>query len=141
VSGPERSFWNYWGKAKPSDGGAQYHRLAYHSLDVAAVGTVYLEQSPTLLDMVSARLRSSRAAFISWTGFFLALHDLGKFSETFQSLRMDLVRELQEREGRADSYTERHDTLGYWIWKDLDDVGELVGVFPANAGLNQSICA
>lgn len=133
----ECGFWNYWGKAIPSVDSAAYHRLVYHSLDVAAVGTVYLKQSPALLDMACARLRCSRAAFISWAGFFLALHDLGKFSDTFQSLRMDLVRELQGREGRADSYTERHDTLGYWIWKDLDDhLLDDIGVVGRSSDIN-----
>lgn len=118
-------FWNYWGKARPENDGPQFHRLVYHSLDVAAVGTVYLEQAGTFVDACCRRLNCNRAAFISWASFFLAMHDLGKFSDTFQSLRSDLVQALQGRAGRGDSYTVRHDTLGYWAWKDLCDEGFL----------------
>lgn len=110
--------WNYWGKAKPEDEGEKFHRLVYHSLDVAAVGVAFLQQSPALLDLFCSRLRCSRAAMLSWAGFFLALHDLGKFSNTFQSQRADLLATLRGEEGSARNYSERHDTLGFWIWKD-----------------------
>lgn len=122
--------WHYWGKAKPADDGPAFHRLLYHSLDVAAVGVVYLEQSSSLLDMFCLRLRCSREAFLSWTAFFLSLHDLGKFSDTFQLQRADIVAELQGREANPKSYTERHDTLGFWVWKDLAraDVMETIGL-------------
>ena len=122
-------FWNYWGKAKPTDGTSAFHRLVYHSLDVAAVGVVFLEKSPSFLDLFCVRLNCSRTAFLSWASFFLAIHDLGKFSDTFQLQREDLVAELQGRKVSSRHYTERHDTLGFWIWKDqvrgglLDNIG------------------
>lgn len=138
-------FWNYWGKAKPADSGPKFHRLVYHSLDVAAVGEAFLEQSPALLDLFCHRLQCSRAAFLSLASFFFALHDLGKFSNTFQLQRADLVMDLQGREASARNYSERHDTLGFWIWKEvardgiLDDIG-LTGIGPAINDWMRAVC-
>lgn len=120
-----KSFWSYWGKARPDDSSEDYHPLVYHSLDVAATGAIFLEQSPALVDEFCTQLNCSREAFLSWAAFFLALHDLGKFSNTFQLQRHDLVRRLQGREAQAVSYSERHDTLGYWVWSQVVQDGLL----------------
>ncbi|MGB1008258.1 MAG: HD domain-containing protein, partial [Thiolinea sp.] len=43
-------YFRYWGKAKPcAEGGQPYHLLVYHSLDVAAVGQILLQQNPAYL--------------------------------------------------------------------------------------------
>ncbi|OGT02737.1 MAG: hypothetical protein A2143_07745 [Gallionellales bacterium RBG_16_57_15] len=56
---------------------------------------------------------------MQWAAFWLSLHDLGKFSEAFQSQKPELFEALQEREpDSAKSYTERHDSLGQWLWRD-----------------------
>lgn len=129
----DQNYWNYWGKARPADGEPAFHRLVYHSLDVAAVGRIYLEQSPAFLDMCCSRLQCTREGFLSWASFFLALHDLGKFSDTFQSQIPDLVRQLQGRDAGAKNYTERHDTLGFLAWKDLvrDGILDNIGMTDA----------
>jgi CRISPR-associated endonuclease/helicase Cas3 len=49
--------------------------------------------------------------------FLLAVHDLGKFAESFQNLRPDLLQALQQRQSTK-SYPLRHDTLGFLIWLD-----------------------
>ena len=104
---------HYWGKADPNYPGApKWHPLAYHTLDVAAVGTAYLGQS-SMLKSFSGLLGCSERAFLSWSSFLLALHDLGKFSEAFQAQRPDLIFELQQREPNPTKiYNERHDSLG-----------------------------
>jgi CRISPR-associated endonuclease/helicase Cas3 len=116
---------NYWGKADPTyPHGQKWHPLAYHSLDVAAVGVAYLKQS-SLLKSCTGLLNCSEQAFLSWSAFLLALHDLGKFSEAFQSQRQDLILELQKRETNLTKiYNERHDSLGFWLWGDylVDEV-------------------
>ncbi|MHB1655768.1 MAG: CRISPR-associated helicase Cas3' [Burkholderiales bacterium] len=111
-------YFQYWGKADPNYPGEQkWHPLAYHSLDVAAVGATYLKRSPSLFKSCCELLQCSEQAFLSWSAFLLALHDLGKFSEAFQSQRPDLIQQLQ---GRAPNpgkqYSERHDSLGFWLW-------------------------
>jgi hypothetical protein len=79
----------YWGKAGKSGG---HHLLCYHSLDVAAVGVALLRQSPSLQQLLRKALPDCTSeALEGWLIFFLALHDLGKFSEAFQSQRADLM--------------------------------------------------
>jgi CRISPR-associated endonuclease/helicase Cas3 len=115
----ESVMFNYWGKADdkhPAE--PKWHPLAYHCLDVAAVGVAYLEQS-SLLKSCCGLLNCSKQAFLSWSAFLLALHDLGKFSEAFQSQRPDLVLALQKRAPNPTKiYSERHDSLGYWLWDE-----------------------
>ena len=49
--------------------------------------------------------------------FCLALHDMGKFSRAFQGLKTDLSSDLFKANPRM-QYTERHDTLGFWLWRE-----------------------
>ena len=115
----------YWGKAQAAGDAAQaLHLLSFHCLDVAAVGRTYLKRSESLLTSCRMLLGCSEEAFLSWAAFLLALHDLGKFSEAFQSQRPDLMLTLQQRTpNSAKTYSERHDSLGFWLWEDclVDD--------------------
>lgn len=44
------TYWSYWGKADPAyQGGATWHPLVYHSLDVAACGQILLDEHPKWL--------------------------------------------------------------------------------------------
>lgn len=114
------AYFRYWGKAKPPEqNGALYHLLPFHCLDVAAVGIAYLKKSSSLLTSCSQLLKCTEQEFLSWSAFFLALHDLGKFSEAFQSQRPDLIQLLQSRgPNLSKQYSERHDSLGFWLWDD-----------------------
>lgn len=127
----EGAIFNYWGKAQPSENGqTAFHLLPFHCLDVAAVGVAYLERS-ALLKSCSGLLGCSKQAFLSWSAFLLALHDLGKFSEAFQSQRPDLIWALQKREPNPTKiYSERHDSLGYWLWDEylVDEVLLKIGM-------------
>lgn len=121
----------YWGKADPAYPHEQkWHPLAYHCLDVAAVGVAYLGQS-SLLKSCCGLLDCSEQAFLSWAAFLIALHDMGKFSEAFQSQRPDLILELQGREPNPTKiYNERHDSLGFWLWEEylVDKVLSEIGI-------------
>ncbi|MGV7208440.1 CRISPR-associated helicase Cas3' [Oxalobacteraceae bacterium A2-2] len=110
----------YWGKARPTTSdGAQLHLLPLHALDVAAMGVEYLRANRSVLHLFCETLKCSEDAFLSWAAFFLALHDLGKLSEAFQSQRPDLVAKLKGRPAYEDKqYTERHDSLGFWLWTE-----------------------
>lgn len=110
----------YWGKAQPSGPeGPQYHLLPYHCLDVAAVGLEYLSQETVISNWFCGQLHCSRPAWVQWATFWLSLHDLGKFSEAFQSQKPELCEALQgRRPDPAKTYTERHDSLGQWLWRD-----------------------
>ena len=115
------SYFQYWGKAKkdPQAIGPDYHLLPYHCLDVAAVGVEYLSQHDSLSRFFCEQLSCSKEDWLNWAGFWLALHDLGKFSEAFQSQKPELFEQLQGREPNPEKpYSERHDSLGQWYWND-----------------------
>ncbi|MCJ8271863.1 MAG: CRISPR-associated helicase Cas3' [Psychrosphaera sp.] len=94
---------------------ARYHQLAYHSLDVAAVGKLILEQNLFSTDGAIARLTDDKTAFIDFFTHMLALHDIGKFATAFQSLRKFACDELVPVDASY-SYSIRHDSLGYVLW-------------------------
>lgn len=113
-------FLQYWGKARGDDGNTPpYHLLAYHCLDVAAVGIRFLQRSPSLTAFLRQELRlDSDKALLPWVALSIALHDLGKFSESFQGQRPDIVERLRSRKiDPGKPYTNvRHDSLGWLIW-------------------------
>ncbi len=114
------AYYRAWGKGQRSEEDVlAYHLLVFHCLDVAAVGVTYLKQSPALIKGFCQLLHCTESAFLSWAGFLLALHDLGKFSEAFQMQRPDLVEALcGQVPDPAKVYIERHDSLGFWLWCD-----------------------
>lgn len=116
------SYFRYWGKADPSyRAEPKWHPLAYHCVDVAAVGIEYLRRTPSIRTLLMRELRiEDERTLEHWMAFWLALHDLGKFSEAFQSQRPDLFQELRGRAPDASkSYRLRHDSLGMLFWRDV----------------------
>ena len=73
----------YWGKARPGQAAARCHLLAYHCMDVAAVGMAALQRLPGLRALFTRRLAVPEHLIEPWIAFWLALHDLGKFAESF----------------------------------------------------------
>jgi len=112
-------FYSYWGKARPNDvSGPAYHLLAYHSLDVAAVGSVLLRRDEQMRRRLVTKTGIDERSFLSLVTFFLSLHDLGKFAEGFQNIRPDLFLTLRGH-GSTKGYTGRHDSLGNLIWQGM----------------------
>jgi len=111
-------YFSYWGKARPSEAEADMHLLAYHALDVAAVGDVYLQRSPAFLSWLAEQLgQTDLDATRAWVVFWLSLHDLGKFSISFQGQRADLVERLQGGvPASLGAAGMRHDSLGMAFW-------------------------
>jgi CRISPR-associated endonuclease/helicase Cas3 len=132
LAGTRQAYYRYWGKAaKEEDGVTVCHLLPYHSLDVAAVGQALLEQHPRLRQQLAILAGLDEVSFSRWMVFFLALHDLGKFADSFQNLCPDLLAQLQHRTSRR-GYKERHDTLGFILWNQhirgvLHNLGLLTG--------------
>ena len=77
----------FWGKAQPSESGRgpRWHPLAYHSLDVAAVGNVLLASDRGFGECVSRLLGLPREDADALIRYLLALHDIGKFARKFQA--------------------------------------------------------
>jgi CRISPR-associated endonuclease/helicase Cas3 len=124
----------YWGKAAQADSnGPPCHLLAYHALDVAAVGQTLLRQHPSLLRTLADLLGMPPEIVQAWATYFLALHDIGKFGCAFQNQRPDVVDHLGG--GRsATPYTVRHDSTGWALWRS--DVARAVrdaGLLPGSA--------
>lgn len=109
-----------WGKARPEGEGAQFHLLVYHALDVTAVGATYLRHSPALLGWLKHCLGiRDDEILIRWVCFWLALHDLGKFSLSFQAQRPDIMARLQGDAPHTRGLPHvRHDSLGMWFWEE-----------------------
>ena len=106
----------YWGKARNrNDGSPEYHLLPYHCLDVAAVGYMLVTQRPKMLHSFTESTGFGPIACRHFLVMFLALHDIGKFSESFQNLRPDLFKMLQGRISNK-TYSVRHDSLGNLLW-------------------------
>src|SRR5690606_39226050 len=82
-----QSYFRYWGKASPaSEQCERFHLLPFHSLDVAACGKALIALKQFSLDSLSAEMDWPRGQVEDLFLFFLALHDLGKFSRAFQGL-------------------------------------------------------
>jgi CRISPR-associated endonuclease/helicase Cas3 len=112
------SIYRYWGKADADyPGEPKWHLLVYHSLDVAAVGYILLQQNSLLQRKFEELTGLDKETCSYWLLMFLGLHDIGKFSVSFQGLREDLLLRLQGKKP-AKPYTVRHDSLGNLLWRD-----------------------
>lgn len=106
----------FWGKSRPQpDGSNGSHALVYHSLDVAAVGSVLVRDHD--LPHVDPALAPLFPTLLAW-------HDIGKFTKTFQGKLPDLWPAVL---GPLDPIlAQGHDTAGYALLKhDLSDVVDL----------------
>ncbi len=122
-------YYRYWGKARSDQqtAEAQYHLLAYHSLDVAAVACVWWDQSqPIQNSFMQYAAGLSVQQMKAWVIFFIALHDYGKFDIRFQRKAMGawkcLQKDLQELSVMPTTdhcKTYDHGSAGlYWFDKD-----------------------
>ncbi len=112
------------------DNYAAYHLLPYHCLDVAAVGYVLLNKNPYWLKQFSKLTGIDETILKPVLIFFLALHDLGKFSESFQNIKPELLKQLQGIEKSfKHPYSKQyfgHDSIGFLLWRErvLDQISE-----------------
>jgi CRISPR-associated endonuclease/helicase Cas3 len=76
---------DFWGKANPNaQAGARFHSIAYHSLDVAAVGAELIARDRERLQRISSVAGVEVDVLRSVLPFLLALHDIGKYARVFQ---------------------------------------------------------
>jgi len=107
----------YWGKARPAADGPRYHLLAYHSLDVAACADALIRLPAYSLGSVADSLGWRHEVLNQVFVYFMALHDIGKFSPTFQNLAQDLSPDLVPKRSVRAPLWHRHDTLGLVLWE------------------------
>lgn len=106
----------YWGKAAAfSDQRPDYHLLAFHCIDVAAVGSALLRRMPRLRGLLAGLFGTEERYADAWLTYLISLHDLGKFAEAFQGQKPELFERLNRRQP-ARTYSVRHDSLGNGLW-------------------------
>jgi CRISPR-associated endonuclease/helicase Cas3 len=90
----------WWGKT-----GERYHPAVYHMLDVGMIAAALLSAPPARLRHVLATTwgTEGRDEQLRWLPYFIALHDIGKISATFQ---------LQSRRAATNRQRERLLALG-----------------------------
>lgn len=103
--GPE-SIYRYWGKYN-TENGLVWHPLVYHCLDVAAVGNELIRRDPGVFQKIAGAVPLRNEYVCSLVTFFLAIHDIGKFSGRFQGINPALQSHLQGAACRM-PYSRRH---------------------------------
>ncbi len=79
-------YMQFWGKARPTkDSEHDWHPLACHCLDVAAVALELQQRYKAGLHRISAILDVDSTHLSRLNAFLVALHDIGKFSRSFQA--------------------------------------------------------
>lgn len=102
---------------------AAYHLIPYHCLDVAAVGCVLLDQHPFLANRFEQLFGIPKPILIPWFNLLLALHDCGKFAESFQQLKPEL-----RQKWWGDITKTNYDAGGAMYWNNLRKNGLLCGM-------------
>lgn len=144
-----KSYFGYWGKAKkdPEKAGPDYHLLAYHSLDVAAVGWHLLNPKNKLCQELAEFIQLTPEQLQRLFTFALILHDLGKFSGAFQALKLFDTAALHQFKVRRsyDGAKARHDMLGWVLWQialeDGLDLPKLTRQALSKTILDKALCS
>jgi CRISPR-associated endonuclease/helicase Cas3 len=112
-------YFAYWGKARPQDDSTvPCHLLPFHSLDVAACAKVLLELPGFKLESLAEELKWPGELASRLFVFWAAMHDVGKFSCTFQDLAPDLLPRTPQGKKLKPVERQRHDTMGWLLWRD-----------------------
>lgn len=146
ASHPVPGFLRYWGKSIGTEECPEWHLLAFHCLDVAAVGRVLLERDPARLQQLSDPSGLPCEEALRTVIALLALHDIGKFSLGFQTLRPEILESLHGSTRPGPAYggpAGRHDALGKLLLRELWARGVLSGGArpPAWEAVEPWICA
>lgn len=107
----ERGMYDYWGKTDYSS--KNYHLAIYHCLDVAAVAYEILSSNELILKRITDLTGWDPDDARNFVTYLCSLHDIGKFTESFQSLNKEVFFEINGRDPNKDiRYAYRHDELG-----------------------------
>jgi CRISPR-associated endonuclease/helicase Cas3 len=108
------SIYRYWGKAHRKN--STYHLLPYHCLDVAASCYILLKKDDWLRKTLANLLNLPEDVVVKLVVFFVSVHDIGKFSESFQQLRSDILFLLRQVVPQR-RYSIHHTNLGFLLWE------------------------
>lgn len=124
----------YWAKTSPEDCSV-YHPVAYHCLDVAAVGRTLLDARPAALERLAWVSGMAPATVRDLVTLLFGCHDLGKLADGFQGLVPELMVRLQGRQPSHAAYDRalwKHDTVGYVALERQLDQDGLGALLPAD---------
>ena len=113
-------YWPFWGKTGKEP--EEWHPLIFHALDVAAVGVTLLAKNHRWHNTLGRLSSIPGEPLSNFIAFFLSIHDMGKFCDSFQGMKPDLMQRLQQRSHNNKIKPQRHDLLGYRLWHEV--VGE-----------------
>ena len=103
---PNDLYYSFWGKTRRYENGELgWHPIAYHSLDVAAVGSVLL-RNQHMLD-IDTTFHPLLLTLLAW-------HDIGKFTRPFQC-KVERLWPPALGQFRPVSVSYGHDTAGYGL--------------------------
>lgn len=124
---PADAHLTFWGKARPSEPppAPQWHPVAYHLLDVAAVLRQLLLVRPLVLGRAAHLLGLSEDEALCLLPTLAALHDLGKFAPAFQSQAPEHWPPALGALDPERILPGRHTEDGYVLW--IHDLAESVG--------------
>lgn len=130
--------YSYWGKSNKQT--KEYHLLPYHCLDVASVAYTWIKLDSKIATFFQNTFQIESTSLLKLIPFLAAIHDIGKFSDSFQNLNTEIAQKL----GRTTTYPyssgERHDWLGYLLWNTIQnqffqsELGNMDDLFPAIFG-------
>lgn len=118
----KKEYFCYLGKSN-SKSHKKHHLLTYHSLDVAAVAEALLKTNSAFAADIAALLNLTSKQLIKLFGFFVAIHDLGKFASAFQLLFENNLFAFNQN-GSVKPYDGsefRHDRLGNYFWQKSEE--------------------
>lgn len=113
---------DYWGKAHPANETCpRFHPLAYHCLDVAAAGEALLAARPQLLEPLTRATGLPEETARRWLLFLLAVHDVGKFADCFQTKSEEHWRHRDKWAPGALRSDLGHGRFGLKLWDTWSD--------------------
>ena len=123
---------SFWGKAQPrdSDKGPRWHPLAFHCLDVAAVGDALLRGHQGLGNGLSRLLGLPRDRAFPLLVYLICLHDIGKFAKRFQAKVAPLYPACFRDDPARLAGSYDHGAGGLRLFKACDDLYRLPGGTP-----------
>ena len=121
---------HFWGKANPTNqGGVGFHPIVYHSLDVAAVGAALIARDRERLRRIAGAVGIGVDPLSNALPFFLALHDIGKYSRVFQAKSPDHWPAGSLGPFRAIPPGNSHVITGFQLLLEVSDNGSCRDVF------------
>lgn len=125
-------YFKYWGKAKRNNDkieGPRWHPLVYHSMDVAACAEWLIQLNPLPWLRLTQTICIESAKLRNLALFFCTLHDLGKFSLSFQGLASEVFKNNFPKTETIPPYSERHDVLGWRLFQEGKENGGIGDYF------------